>query len=82
MGEKWAPKIGAHYFFFKKMGDPKIKKRWAKDGLRKIQNRISYKSKRKCVKEQKFLMSVANGRPNIKKKMGGRWAICQNVPTK
>ena len=76
--KKWCPL----FFFLKKMGDPKIKKRWAKDGLRKIQNRISYKSKRKCVKEQKFLMSVANGRPNIKKKMGGRWAICQNVPTK
>ena len=31
-GGKWAQKKGAQFIFLKKMGDPKKKKSWAKNG--------------------------------------------------
>ena len=45
--KKWCPS-----FFLKKMGVPENKKRWAKNGLLKMQNRNSLKSKRNCDKEK------------------------------
>ena len=35
MGENWARKNGVNFYIFKKMGNPKIKKRQAKNGLKK-----------------------------------------------
>ena len=76
MSEKDAPKKLCPYFSSKKMGAPENKKRWAKNGQLKMQNRNSLKSKRKCVEESKFPPPVAIRRHKNKKKMGGRWAMC------
>ena len=71
MGKKWAPKNGAHLFILKKMGAIENKKRWAKDGLLKMQNLHSIKSKTKCFQESKFPCQSPFGVREKKK----RWAI-------
>ena len=76
MGEKWAPKNGAHLFFLKKMGDPKKKKRWAKKWATKIKIEYLKKVKENVPWSQKYHPSVATGRP--KKKKDGR--SMGNVP--
>ena len=62
-------------------GRPKKKKDGLKNGLRKFKIEYLKKVKENVPRSQKYHPSVATGRPK-KKKMGGRWAMCQNVPTK
>ena len=70
MGEKWAPKNGAHNFFLKKMGDPKKKKDGLKNGLRKFKIEFLKKLKEMCSGAKNITRLSPLGVPKKK-----RWAV-------
>ena len=72
--KKWCP-----FFFFEEDGRPKNKK---KIDYGKFKIEFLKKVKEKVSKSQNFTCLSPMGVPHTKKKMGGRWAMCQNVPTK
>ena len=76
MGERWAPKNGAHLFFLKKMGDPKKKKDGLKNGLRKFKIEFLKKVKKMRLRAKNITRLSPLGVP--KKKKDGR--SMGNVP--